>query len=33
MRVIRFAALVTAAGLLFVTGCEKKKDTADISAL
>ncbi|WP_298530835.1 ABC transporter substrate-binding protein [uncultured Ruminococcus sp.] len=31
MRVIRFAALVTAAGLLFVTGCEKKKDTADIS--
>ena len=31
MRGIRFAALVTAAGLLFVTGCEKKKDTADIS--
>jgi len=31
MRVIRFAALVTAAGLLFVTGCEKKNDTADIS--
>ena len=31
MRIIRLASLVTAAGLLFVTGCEKKKDTADMS--
>lgn len=31
MRIIRLVSLVTAAGLLFVTGCEKKKDTADMS--
>ncbi|MBP3745991.1 MAG: ABC transporter substrate-binding protein [Ruminococcus sp.] len=31
MRIIRLISLVTAAGLLFVTGCEKKKDTADMS--
>lgn len=31
MRILRYISLVSAAALLFVTGCEKKKDTADIS--
>ena len=31
MRVIRLLSLVTAAGLLFVTGCEKRNDTAEVS--
>ena len=31
MRISRFITLVTAAGLLFVTGCEKKDTTADLA--